>query len=252
MSVTEKLLSVYRIDEQIKGLKSRLEAAQHFLDEQERAAEDLSAQLGAVEGQLRQIKASSADAENESAGLAEKIEQIRERMNTANSTKEYQALLNEVNTLKDRKNEIESGAVEMLERSEALTAQREDLNAKLEERTSMKSVAASERDKRAEEIRERLKELEAKRAELAADVPDHVLSTYDELTDRLGDDAVAPMEIQDRKRHEYTCGACMMTVPMEAMSALLSRGDVTLCVSCGAILYLEESTRERMTTTSKR
>lgn len=252
MSVTEKLLSVYRIDEQIKGLKSRLEAAQHFLDEQEHAAKDLSAQLQAIDSQLRQIKASVAEAEGESAALTEKIDQIRDRMNTASSTKEYQALLTEVNTHKDRKNEVESGTVDLMERAEALTAQREELNAKLEERASMKSVAAGERDKRAEEIREKLQELEARRAELASDVPDRVMATYEELVERLGDDAVAPMEIQDRKRHEYTCGACMMAVPVEAMSALLSRGDVTLCVSCGAILYLDEQTRERMSAGSKR
>ena len=61
------------------------------------------------------------------------------------------------------------------------------------------------------------------------------------------EEAMAPIEIADRKRHEYHCGSCMMSLPVETMSALLSHGELTRCVSCGCILYLEESTRETMT-----
>jgi len=252
MSVTEKLLNVYRVDEQIKGLKSRLNAAERFLGEQERAASDLGAQSEAIGSQLRQLKAAAADAEGEARALDEKITELRERMGVAKTNKEYQALLVEVNTYKDRKGEREQTAIELLEKIETLNAQKEDVSKKLAERADMKGVASIERDQRAEEIREKLSELEAKRSELAREVPDRVLASYDELVDRLGDEAMAPMEIQDRRRHEYTCGACMMTVPMEAMSSLLSHGNLTMCVSCGAILYLEETTRERMTAGSKR
>ncbi|MEM0982627.1 MAG: hypothetical protein AAGI17_01610 [Planctomycetota bacterium] len=252
MSVTEKLLSVYRVDEQIKGLKSRLNAAERFLGEQERAAQDLGSQSQAIDGQLRQLKAAAAEAEGEARALDEKINELRERMGVSKTNKEYQALLTEVNTFKDRKSERETQAVEMLEKIETLTSQREDLTGKLNERSEMKGVAMTDRDKRAEEIREKLAELEGQRSELASDVPDRVLQSYEQLVERLGDEAMAAMEIQDRRRHEYTCGACMMAVPMEAMSSLLSHGNITNCVSCGAILYLEEKTRERMTAGSKR
>jgi len=67
------------------------------------------------------------------------------------------------------------------------------------------------------------------------------------LVETLDDEAMAPIEIQDRKRHEFTCGACMMSLPVETMSSLMASGEITRCVSCGCVLYLEESNREAMT-----
>lgn len=252
MSVTDKLLKVYRVDQQITGLRSRLRAAERFLNEQVGAIEHLSTQATAVDSQLRQLKASAADAEGEAARLSERIDELRQRMSTVNSNKEYQALLTEVNTHKDAKTAAESKAVELLEKAEALDAQREQLGEQLGERERVRGVADGERAQRAEEIRDKLTELESQREGLIGDVPRGVLSTYEELVGRLEEDAMAPIEIQDRRRHEFTCGACMMAVPVEAMSALLSHGDLTRCVSCGAILFLEEKTRERMLATSKK
>lgn len=88
--------------------------------------------------------------------------------------------------------------------------------------------------------------LKAEREELAGDVPASALSTYADLVDRLDEDAMAAIEIADRKRHEFHCGACMMLVPVEAMSSLLSHGSITQCPSCGCILFLEENDREKM------
>ena len=51
---------------------------------------------------------------------------------------------------------------------------------------------------------------------------------------------MAPIEEQDRKRHEMTCGSCMMSVPVETLSALLSGSRLIRCVSCGCILYMEK------------
>ncbi|MEM7623622.1 MAG: hypothetical protein AAF235_10530, partial [Planctomycetota bacterium] len=68
---------------------------------------------------------------------------------------------------------------------------------------------------------------------MIGDVPSRVLGTYEALVERLEDEAMAPIEVQDRKRHEYTCGNCMMSLPVEAMSTLLGSGELTTCVSCG-------------------
>ncbi|MEO1511874.1 MAG: hypothetical protein AAFU70_07370, partial [Planctomycetota bacterium] len=110
MTVTDKLLRVYRVDRQIDGLKSRLRAAERFLNEQTRLLKELDTRSDSLDTQLRQLKASMADAEGEAQALDQKVTELRERMSTAANNKEYQALLTEVNTFKDQKTAAENRA----------------------------------------------------------------------------------------------------------------------------------------------
>ena len=247
MTVTEKLLRVYRVDRKIDGLQSRLRGAENFLGEQNTQIATLSKRATVVESQIRQMKATQADAEGESAQHEEHIELLRERMNSASTNKEYKALLAEVNTFKEKKAELETSALELMEKIETLQAEQETLSAQTDERSKVKTIAESERTQRADEIRDQLEALRAERVGIVEDVPASALSTYVDLIERLDEDAMAAIEIEDLKRHEFHCGACMMLVPVEAMNTLLSHGSITQCPACGCILFLEEKDRETMT-----
>lgn len=246
MTVTDKLLKVFQIDQQITGLESRLRAAERFLGEQTKQLSSIETKKAAAERQLKQLAATVADAEGEMARLDERIAELRSRMDESKTNKEYKALLSEVNTLKEQRSEHETKAIEMMEESDALKAQLEELASQTSERERVKTVAAGDRDKRAEEIKDKLDALRAERETLASDVPPAAMGVYSELTTRIDEEPMAPIEIADRRRHEYHCGSCMMSLPMETMSALLSHGQLTQCVSCQVILYLDEKARERM------
>lgn len=249
--MTDKLLRVYRVDRKIENLRSSLRAAEEYLNQQIEQIATLGRQGTVIESQLRQLKASQAEAEGEAAQHEAHINELRERMNSAKTNKEYKALLAEVNTFKEKKSQAEARAIEMMEKIDAFTAQRGRITEETEERSRVKGVAEGERAKRAEEIRDQLEALLAERNSLAVDVPASVMATYTQLVDRLDEEAMAPIEIADRKRHEFHCGSCMMLLPVEAMSALLSHGSLTQCSSCGCILYIEEKDRETMTSGKK-
>ncbi|USN98960.1 MAG: hypothetical protein H6810_12540 [Phycisphaeraceae bacterium] len=251
MTVTDKLLRVYRVDRKIEGLKSRLRAAERFLGQQNEHIESIGRRATAVDSQLRQLKAAQADAEGEAARLEEHIVELRERMNNAKTNKEYKAVLTEVNTFKEKKAQLETRAIELMEKVEACTSQKGTLSEQATERARVKEIAESERSQRADEIRDQLEALQAERTQLAGEVPASVLSTYQGLVDRLDEEAMAPIEIADKRRHEFHCGACMMLLPVEAMSALLSHGSLTQCPSCGCILYVEEKDRETMASSKR-
>lgn len=246
MTVTDKLLRVYRVDRKIEGLQSRLRGAERFLGQQTDQIDSLTKRSGVIESQVRQLKASQAESEGEAQQHEAHIAELRERMNNANTNKEYKALLAEVNTFKEKKAELETAALEMLEKIEKLEAERSELSEKSDETEKVKSIAETERTQRADEIRDQLETLKAERSQLVVDVPASALATYNDLVDRLDEDAMGAIEIADRKRLEFHCGACMMLVPVEAMSSLLSHGSITQCPSCGCILFLEEKDRETM------
>ncbi len=251
MSVTNQLLSLFRVDIEIKGLQDRLEAAERFLGEQTKKLADLGDQSESLQSQIRQLKATTSNAEGESERLKVHIDELREKMNNASTNKEYKALLSEVNNLKEQRSGHDEIAIEGLEKIEALNAKFSDLEGSKVDRDKVRGVAESDRQKRADEIAGRLAELRAKRETLTVDVPKSALGIYEELLEARGDDAMAPMEIVDRKRHEYVCGSSMMSVPVEVAASLM-QGKLTVSPNDGCILYLTEDDEEELSKAFKK
>ncbi|KAA0216030.1 MAG: hypothetical protein DYG94_10090 [Leptolyngbya sp. PLA3] len=245
MDVTRKLLKVFRVDQQIRGLQGRLRSAERFLKEQVKQLSEIESTRTSVQGQLRQLRASVANLEGETQQIDAHIAELRERMNQAKTNKEYKALLTEVNTFKERRGSLDDNELGHLEKVEKLETQLVELEVAHAERLKLREVAQQDRQKREDEIRDRLEDLKRQRAELVADVPADVLQVYERLLAERGDDAMAPLEVVDRKRHEYICGSSMMSVPMETAMSLLS-GKLTLSPNDGCILYLTEETAEAL------
>ncbi len=245
MSVTQQLLAVFRVDKEISGLQSRLTSAERFLTEQTRKLAEIGAQSDSLSTQIRQLKASTANAEGESERLKLHIDELREKMNNSTSNKEYKALLSEVNNLKEQRSVFDEQAIEQLEKIDELNTKLEVLDASKAEREKMREIAEADRQKRADEIAGTLAELRSKREALISDVPKDAIAIYQELLESRGEDAMAPLEIIDRKRHEYVCGSSMMSVPVEVAASLI-QGKLTLSPNDGCILYLTEAAQEEL------
>jgi uncharacterized protein len=246
MTVTENLLRVFRVDQQLQGLQGRLQAAQKFLSEQSKQITGLDSKRISLHAQHKLLQATIANHEGETKRLDVRMATLREQMNSAKTNKEYKALLTEVNTLKADRDKAEEAALQVIAQADAVKAQLEELEGKKQERSKVAQVAATDRDKREEEIRDRVNELKAERQRLLAEVPNDTIKLYDALVKQHGDDAMAEVEEQDRKSHDFNCGRCMMAVPVETVSALLRNGPITRCVSCGVILFIESTLRDEM------
>lgn len=241
VNTTIKLIRLFNVEKQLRGLKSRLLQAERFLKQQEHQIKTLDAQSATLDAEAKQLRASIANHEGEAKRLDEKVAELREQMNAAQTNKEYKAFLSEVNTFTEQKSEQESAALELLEKVEEIEGKVAELAGQREEREKVRAVAAGERDERAKEIEGRVSELESDLESRRAEVPANAIAAYDELLElNPEEDPMAPIEIANKKRHEYHCGSCMMGIPMEAVSSLLSHGGLTRCPSCTVILYLEE------------
>ncbi|MFK7882718.1 MAG: zinc ribbon domain-containing protein [Phycisphaerales bacterium] len=248
MSVTKQLLALFRVDKEIRGLSSRLDGAERFLGEQTRQLADIATQVSSLEAQLRQLQASASNAEGESKRIDARTDELREKMNNSQTNKEYKALLSEVNNLKEQRGSFDEEAIGHLEKIEQIKTKLADFETAKGEREKVRSVAESERQERADEIASKLAELRSKRETLAEEVPGHAMTIYEELLAQRGDDAMAPLEIIDRKRHEFVCGSSMMSVPVE-VAAQLMQGKLTISPNDGCILYLTEQAEESLVAT---
>jgi uncharacterized protein len=238
-TVTAQLLKVFRVDQQLRGLKSRLSAAERFLSDQERQLKDVETRFHQINGELKALKSAIKGEEGETASIDSRVETLRERMNTSKTNKEYSALLGELNALKEKKAEIEKSELEQMGKIEQLSKRAEELGAARSERQTIITKARKDRDERAAEIKDRVDELSKQRAELCQGVEHDKLRILEEMITKKDDEAMSPVEVVDRRAHEWACTSCQMTLPVELVNRL-SSGLFTRCSFCSVILFTEE------------
>lgn len=252
MSVTGKLVRLHRVEVQIRGLTERLRSAERYLSQQDALLSSLNTQRDGVRAQLRQVEATYHNDETEANAIDDKIKKLRDQMNAATSNKQYAAFLSEINTLKADKSEIDTRALTSLTKLDELKAQVGGIDAQIAERQQVRKVALTDRDAQAAGVKDRLDELRKERETVAADVPAAALSRYEDRVRVAPDDIMAPLEEHDRRNREYACGSCQRLLPLEKLNALITRGEMTPCTACGAILFLEENVREGVVNTGRR
>lgn len=252
MSVTAKLERLFQVEKMTRGIRGRLESAERFLAEQDKELAALAAKKANLEAAAKAFAVQAADHEGEMKRLDTRAATLRTQMDAAQTTKQYQAFLVEINNLKTDRDKAETAALEALAKAEELRKQAAEVDAQHAGRTQVRGVALAERDARLAEVQGRLAELKTQRDTLAADVPADALALLTTLLKNRGDDAMAPVQVEDRKRHEYTCGACQMSVSIEVVSGLMSKGSLTRCGSCQCILYLDDAANKALEGPEKR
>ena len=66
----------------------------------------------------------------------------------------------------------------------------------------------------------------------SAALPAKVLGEFNRLADRFDGEAVAALAKPDRRREEYLCTACNMSLVVDVYNRLHSRDELVFCPSC--------------------
>ncbi len=247
MTLQEKLHQLFLLDQTVRGLRTRLDAATRRRDLQKTRLDQYTQQRLELDDQLRHAKASAAQFENASKDMTAKVDKLREQMNAVRSNKEYSALLVEVNTLKVEQSKAESEALEQLSKVDDLNAKHEAVDKQVIDQEKLVKLAEAEVATCQNEVGERLESASTERNSAAAEVPEAALKEFERLADAYEGEAMAVVIEEDRKRHEYACGGCYMQIPVEKLNSLISRPEsMSACTTCGRILFLDQAHKESL------
>jgi len=240
MSLAEQLRALYLVDQKVRGLRSRLDAAIRRVDAQQRRLDEFERQRDELAEQLKVAQARGQGFETEAQGIEDRINKYREQMNSVKTNKEYSALLTEVNTLKVEKGKFEDQALEQMSRADILTAELKAADEQVESQRKIVANAESEAEACRNDVGETLDKLQAERDAAAAELPEPVLAHFDRVANENDGDPMAPVTEESRRHLEYACGGCYMGIPVERLNSLMvGRDEIVLCPSCGRILYLD-------------
>jgi predicted nucleic acid-binding Zn-ribbon protein len=234
------LVKLFKADQALREAQTRLHAAARNVRVQERKVADLAEKLKLAQTKLKEQQARAGELDLDLKTRDAHIEKLRTQQQTAKNNKEYQAFLVEINTAKVDRNKIEDETLKVLEIVER--EQNEVGAMQLQLDAEQKKLAQLQAES-GDTVAQLTAEVEALRPARDADagaVPPRARDAFERLAERYEGEALSPIAKPDRRREEYMCSACHMSLVADVYNKLHSRDDLVVCPSCGRMLYIPE------------
>ncbi len=166
-----------------------------------------------------------------------KVKELRIKLNTAQSNREYQTLLEQIQAAEMANSVLADEILEALdkvdEHKKKVARCESDLAAARQKLETIR-VEVSEQEPL---LRGDIKRLEAELKHSEAALPAEVREPYQRVVHHLGEDALAPVENQ-------CCGGCNQQIPLNLCNKIMMNQPV-FCKSCGRMLYMTDASMSR-------
>ena len=224
------LATIHRILKQKTDLTDRIERGPRKI----RVAENAETQFETALEEARQSRTKAKIAADEKqlqlASREAKIEDLKNKLNSAGSNKEFQLLKDQIAADEQANSVLSDEILEMLERIDVIEAEVATADSNL---SKAKAETESVRQKTNTELESLNSQLESVLAELKeneARLTGDVAKEYRRLVEGRGEDALAATDMT-------TCGQCCVKITTQTMSELMMKESV-FCKSCGTLMYV--------------
>lgn len=234
------LYQLYQADYRLREAEKRLEAVTKNVRLQCRKVEDLTSRQQTCSSDLVKYQAKNGELELEIKSHQEKIDRLRQQQSQAQTNREYQALLIEINTHKLDKSKLEDEALKLMETIEKLQKEIETLGSQLTNEKNKLAELQDSIDARVQELSAEVESLKPAREQAYSLVPEKARLIFDRLAERYDGEALEPIDKPHPKREEYIATICNIDLTVDIYNRLHSRDDLVFCPSCGRILYIPE------------
>lgn len=229
----EQLISLQKVDDEIHSVKNELESAPKELEnlrvkfaeikEQRERQTDKMAHLS------EQVKRLGIEIDDESA----RIKKSRNKLMQATTSKEYHAMVREMDNLertnKDREEE-KTALVEEVTRQTAIQEEVEGEYTRVKEELEALEKTIDERTGKA---RASLEQLLLKRKETAKEVPSPVFVRYEFIRERLSHPIIVPVS-------GGICTGCFIAIPPQNFIELQKGTQILSCPNCQRLMFWSE------------
>lgn len=233
MSVSAVALrELHRIHQQLADLRERLERGPKQIKAREANVAKLEAELAKAQADAKAARVHADQKQLLLKSGESKIEDLRRKLNTCGSNREYQALLEQIAADEMAKSVLEDEILESLgkiDEYQAAIKECQDKLAKGKEELAKTQTAVREQQGLLQGDVDRL-EAELKKAEEL--LPPDFRDAYHRVVKSRGSDAMAQVEGE-------SCSGCFQRITPNTINAL-AMGRAVFCLSCGRLLYLPE------------
>ena len=228
MSIT-RLVELQDIDSQLEDLNSLLGDLPKMVDELNEKENSLKDRVEADKVTLKEINLNSSKSEKVNSDIQEKINKLTDQLFLVTNNKQYDALTNEIEHLKEQKKENEELLISNLEEKETLEKNINENEASLEELKTDLDVRRNKLDEALSETADEKAALENSRKKQVIEIDDNTMQVYNKVISARSGIAVVPLS-------GNSCGGCGAALPLQMVSEIRA-GDLHNCQSCGRFVY---------------
>ena len=228
MSIT-RLVELQDIDSQLEDLNSLLGDLPKMVDELNEKENSLKDRVEADKVILKEINLNSSKSEKVNSEIQEKINKLTDQLFLVTNNKQYDALTNEIEHLKEQKKENEELLILNLEQKETLEKNINENEASLEELKTDLDVRRNKLDEALSETADEKAALENSRKKQVTEIDDNTMQVYNKVISARSGIAVVPLS-------GNSCGGCGAALPLQMVSEIRA-GDLHNCQSCGRFVY---------------
>ena len=233
MNSIQYLIELQKIDSQLAEIEELLGDLPIKVTELKNKEDSLTSDFERGKARLKEIALEQHKTEMNLAEFKEKIDKLKDQLFLVTNNKQYDALMLEIDHLKENLDRNETTELELLEEKDQLSEQvksqeqsleslRKDLSSK---RVNLEqALAASSSEK---------KDLESRREETAKDLSASVLARYNRILSARNGLAVVSLEGR-------SCGGCGAALPPQLVAEVKTLATIQDCSICTRFLFWEK------------
>ena len=232
LEVTQ-LVELQAVDTQLQDLNELLGDLPKKVDKLRLEEESLINAVDKGNNRLKEIELALNKAEHHMAEIKQKIDKLKDQLSLVTSNKQYDALTQEIEYLKQAMDEVELEDLELDEEKDTL---RNDLQEKEENLESLSEDLRTRRGRLVNLIAEsadKKSELEKEREEKSIHIDPSVLGRYVRIRDAR--DGLAVVTIDGN-----SCSGCGFVVPPQTVSVIRKKTLLYNCDICSRFLYFDK------------
>jgi predicted nucleic acid-binding Zn-ribbon protein len=203
------------------------------------AVEAARHELGALETEIVNVRTAAGDVQRELTKSDQDVQLVRARAARhpsrldarQGSATDLQALQHELTSLARRQAELEDVELEVMERSESLTARVTELEARRAELVTRLETLESERDAAVAKLDAEAEKVGSGRADIVAGVGEDLIALYEKI--RASSGGLAAAELRHRR-----CGGCRLELGNVDLARIRNapEDEVVRCEECRRIM----------------
>jgi predicted nucleic acid-binding Zn-ribbon protein len=230
MAITRQLYQLQELDLEIEQEELSLSQKTDQLGNRD-VLDEAQNRLDSERQRLDELKRQHRDAEAEVDDLLSKISATEEQLYSGKVTnpKELSGLQHEVAMMKDKSDELENKALEIIDQVEAAEANVTAATGEYGKLEAEWQLLQHQLSDEIEQLRKSLADLNEKRRQLAGQIDASALKLYEKIRQQK-QPAVAKVE-------QGICRACRISLSASALQRARS-GQPVQCGTCGRILYI--------------
>ena len=229
----EKLIELQGIDTKLRDLNDLLGDLPSKVEELDQQEETIKNSLVEQKDRLKELEVEMHKRDVSIAQINDKINKFKDQLFLVTNNKQYDALMLEIDHLKEQRATNETESIAFLEEKEALTESVESMESELGELSQNLRVRKEKLETAISQSAEEKTSLEQQRNEQVNGIDLNIVSVYDRVMKAR--DGLAVVHLSNS-----ACGGCGAHIPAQTITEVRAKIVMHRCDVCGRFLYNQE------------